>query len=281
MAALESAERAARALLEFPLLFLGAAAFGVLKLPVEAVRPLRITVDLYAVLALLTFAFTPVLLCGLYGLAARAIDGSPSTEDFWTGVGDGYVNLVLANLLYALVQHLVLLVFSLVAILIFVLLAGGVGILAETASNPASARRVTEASGYVALGGLVIVSLSYLVVRFTIALFMQLYKPSATVGGNGPVAAFRESAGLVRANLESTVAFVVLRGFVVIVLVLPGIVALVAFLVVEASVLDQHERATAVIVLAAVLVVGFAVGVVQLAFLATHRVAFYRSLVDE
>lgn len=278
---MESAERAARALLDYPLLFLGAAALGVLKLPVEAFRPLRITVDVYAVLALLTFAFTPVLLCGLYGLAAGALDDTISTGDYWRGVGDGYRNLVLANVAYALVQHVLLLVFFVVAILVVVVLAGGVGILAGATPDPAGARRVTTASGFLGIGGLVLVSLSYLAVRFTVAFFLQLYKPSAAIGGNGPVEAFRESVSLVRANVESTMAFVLLRGFVVIVLVLPGVVALVAFVVVEASLLEQLEEATAGVLLATMLAVGFAVGVVELAFLATHRVAFYRSLVEE
>lgn len=281
MSALESAERAARTLLEFPLVFVGAAALGVLKLPVEAFRPLRITYDVYAVLALLTFVFTPVLLCGLYGLAASALGGTSSTDVYWTRIGDGYQNLVLANVLYALVQHLVLLLFFLAAVLVFVTVAGGVEILADTASDPSSAQQAVTASGYVALGGLVLVSLSYLAVRFTIAFFMQLYKPSAAIGENGPIDAFRESATLVRSNLESTLSFVLVRGFVMIVLVLPGVVALVVLLVVERNLLDQFQTATAGIVTAAVLVVVFAVGVVELAFLATHRVAFYRSLTED
>lgn len=281
MAALESAERAARAMLDSPVLFVGAAALGVLKLPVEGFRPLRITADVYGVLALLTFAFTPVLLAGLYGLAAGAIGGSASSDDYWTGVGDGYLNLVLANILYALVQHLLLLVFFLAAVSVFALLAGGAGVLAEAASDPTSADTVTTAGGFVALGGFVCVSLAYLLARFSVAFFMQLYKPSAAVGGNGPVEAFRESAALVRANVESTLAFVLLRMFVMVVLVLPGVVALVASAVVESSLLEQLQTVTAGVVLATVLVVGFVVGVVELAFLATHRVAFYRSLVEE
>ena len=281
MVALESAERAARALREFPVLFAGAAALGVLKLPVEAFRPLRISLDVYAVLALLTFAFTPVLLSGLYGLAAGALAGTGSGDDFWQGVGDGYLNLLLANLVYALVQHVLLLVFTVVAALVFVLLAGGAGVLAEVAAEPGSAEQLYAAAGFLAVGGVILVSLVYLVVRFTVAFFLQLYQPAAVVGGRGPASAFAESASLVRANPERTLAFVLVRLFAMVVLVLPGLVAVVAVVVVEGSLLEGLGRGAGPILLAAVLVVGFAVGVLELAFLATYRVAFYRSLVAD
>lgn len=278
MAALESAERAARALLEFPVLFVGAAALGVLKLPVEATRPLRITLDVYAVLALLTFAFTPVMLAGLYGLAAAALRGDGSAGDFWQGIGDGYLNLLLANVVYAAVQHLLMLVFTVVAVLVFVVLAGGIGVLAELTADPAAVEDVAAAAGVVSVAGIVVIAVVYLGIRFALAFFMQLYRPSAAVGGNGPVAAFAESARLVRANPESTLAFVLVRGFAMGLLVLPGLVAVVAFVVVEVSLLDQLQEAGPLV--AAVLVVGFAVGIVELAFLATYRVTFYRSLVE-
>lgn len=281
MAALDSAERAARTLLESPVLFAAAAAFGVLKLPVEATRPLRITLDVYAVLALLTFAFTPVLLAGLYGLAAGALRGAGTTGDFWQGAGDGYLNLLLANLVYASVQHLLLLVFSVVAAVVFVVLAGGLGVLAEAAAGPENARDAYAAAGVLSTGAVVVVSVVYLAVRFTVAFFMQLYKPSAAVGGNDPLSAFAESASLVRANLESTLAFVLVRGFVMVVLLLAGLVAVVSFFLVQSSLLQQVGEGPIGIALVGVLVVGFGVGVVELAFLATYRVAFYRSLVGE
>lgn len=280
MAALRSAERAARALLESPVLFVGAAALGVLKLPVEATRPLRISLDVYAVLALLTFAFTPVMLAGLYGLASSSLRGDGAPGDFWTGVGDGYLNLLLANLLYATVQHLLLLVFTVVAVVVFVVLAGGLGVLADASADPRTVEDASSAAGAVAVVGVVVVSVSYLAVRFTVAFFLQLYKPAAALGGNGPVSAFRESVRLVRANVERTLAFVLVRVFATVVLVLPGVVAVVAYLVVDARLLGQLEGATAGVAVAAVLVVGFAVGVVELAFLATYRVAFYRALAD-
>lgn len=280
MAALDSAERAARALLESPVLFVGAAALGVLKLPVEATRPLRISLDVYALLALLTFVFTPVMLAGLYGLAAGALERTGSQDDYWQGIGDGYLNLVLANVLYALVQHVLMLVFTVVAVVVFVVLAGGLGILAQTASDPSSVQDAYAAAGLASAAGVVAVSVVYLALRATIAFYLQLYKPAAALGGHDPLTAFGESVRLVRANPESTLAFVLVRGFATVVLLLPGVVAVVAFLVVESSLLQQIEGASGAIVVAAVLVVGFAVGVVELAFLATYRVAFYRSLVQ-
>lgn len=279
MAALESAERALGALREFPLLFGAAGLFAVLKLPVEATRPLRITYDVYAVLALLTFLFTPVLLAGLYGLAHGALAGD-GPGSFRSAVGDGYPNLLVANLLYALFQHLLMLLFVLVAAGTFLGLVGGVGAAVETRPDPEAARALYGAAGVVAIGGVVLVSFVYVVVRFTVSFFMQLYKPSAAIGGNGPVAAFAESARLVRANPESTLGFVLLRLFAMILLVLPGVVAVVAMVLVEVNVLGQLTEPTTGILLAVVLVVGFAIGVVELAFLATYRVAFYRSLVE-
>lgn len=280
MVALESAERALRALREFPLLFGAAALFGVLKLPVEVTRPLRITYDVYAVLALLTFLFTPVLLAGLYGWADRALSGD-GTGSFWAAVGDGYGNLLLANLLYALFQHVLMFVFALVAVLAFVGLVGTVGATADPTTDPETARALYSAAGVLTVGAVVLVSFVYLLVRFTVAFFMQLYKPAAAIGGHGPLEAFRVSVRLVRANPESTLGFVLVRLFAMVLLVLPGVVAVVAMLVVETSVLQQLTETTTIIAVAGALVIGFAVGVVELAFLATYRVAFYRSLVAE
>lgn len=280
MAALDSAERAARTVVDAPVLFVGASAFGVLKLPVEVTRPLRISVDVYGVLALLTFAFTPALLAGLYGLASNALDGDVSPGDFWTGVGDGYGNLLLAAALYALVQHLLLLSFTVLAVVVFVLLAGGLGVLAEAAADPGRVDAVTAAAGGLAVAGVVAVSVVYVAVRATVAFFLQLYKPAAALDGHGPLGAFRESARLVRANVERTLAFVLVRVFATVVLLLPGVVAVVGFLVVGGGVFDQLGRGTAGVVVVAVTAVGFAVGVVELAFLATHRVAFYRAVAD-
>jgi hypothetical protein len=279
MAALESAERTVRALREFPLLFGAAGLFAVLKLPVEVTRPLRITYDVYAVLALLTFLFTPVLLSGLYGLAVGALEND-ARASFWEAVGDGYGNLLLANAVYALVQHVLLLFFALLAAVTFLGLVGGVGATVDPTLDPETAREIYGAAGFLATGGVVFVSFVYLVVRFTVAFFMQLYKPSAAVGGNDPVAAFAESASLVREHPESTLGFVLLRLFAMVVLVLPGVVAVVAMLFVQSSLLGQLDQAATGVVVAAVLVVGFAVGVVELAFLSTYRVAFYRSLVE-
>lgn len=276
MAALESAERAVGALREVPLVFAAAGAFAVLKLPVEATRPLRITYDVYAVLALVTFLFTPVLLAGLYGVASGALEGEAAS--FWEAVGDGYANLLLANVAYAAVHHVLTLVFAVLALVVFVVLAGGLGIALENATDPAVARRATEAAGVAAIAGVVLVSFVYLALRLAVAFFLQLYRPSAALGDNGPAAAFAESVRLVRANPESAVAFVMVRYFAMVVLVLPGVVAAVAVVAVQSRVLGGLDGTTTGIVVLAVLVVGFAIGVVQLAFLSTYRVAFYRSL---
>lgn len=278
MVALESAERAVRALREAPVVFAGAAAFGALKLPVEATRPLRITYDVYAVLALLTFLVTPALLAGLYTLAGAALDGRSGA--FLAGARAGYLNLLLANLARAVAVHVLTLLFSLVAVAAFVVLAGGVGgLLADpSAAEPTAA--VREAATVAAVAGVVVVSLAYLAVRATLSFFLVLYKPATTVGGNPPAAAFAESARLAWANPESVLAFVVVRYFVTVLLVLPGVVALVALLAVDATVLEQLDGAAAGVAVAAVLAVGFVVGVLELSFLATHRVAFYRSLAE-
>lgn len=276
MAALESAERAVDALREVPLLFAAAGVFAVLKLPVEATRPLRITYDVYGVLALLTFLFTPVLLAGLYGLASGALAGEAAS--FWEAVGDGYANLLLANVAYAAVQHVLTFVFAVLALVVFVVLAGGLGVALESATDPTVARRATEAAGAAAIAGVVLVSLVYLALRLAVAFLLLLYRPSAALGGNGPAEAFAESVRLVRANPESALAFALVRYFAMVVLVLPGVVAGVAVVAVQSSVLGGVDETTTGVVVLVMLVVGFAIGVVQLAFLSTYRVAFYRSL---
>lgn len=278
MVALESAERAVRALREAPVVFAGAAAFGVLKLPVEALRPLRITYDVYAALALLTFVFTPALLAGLYALSWAALDGRSGS--FLAGARAGYLNLLLANLARAVAVHALTLLFTLLAVATFALLAGGVGgLLADpAAAEPTEA--VQEAATLAAVAGVVVVSLAYLAVRATLAFFLLLYKPSTALGGNPPAAAFAESARLVWANPERALAFVLVRYFVTVLLVLPGVVALVAVVAVDATVLGQLEGAAGGVAAAAVLAVAFVVGVLELSFLATHRVAFYRALVE-
>lgn len=278
MVALESAERAVRALREFPVLFAGGAAFGALKLPVEALRPLRITYDVYAVLALLTFLFTPALLAGLYALASAALD--ERTGSFLGGARAGYLDLLLANLARAVVVHALTLLFSLIAVATFVLLAGGIGGLLADPATAEPTEAVQEAATIAAVAGVVVVSLAYLAVRATFAFFLLLYKPSTAVGGNGPAAAFAESARLVWANPERALAFVLVRYFVTVLLVLPGVVALVAVVAVDATVLGQLEGAAAGVAAAAVLAVAFVVGVLEVSFLATHRVAFYRALAD-
>jgi len=277
MAALESAERAVRTLREVPAVFGAVAAFAVLKLPVAVTRPLRITLDVYAVLALLTFLFTPVLLAGVYGVAATALEaGRPGS--FWEAVGDGYGNLLVANVVYALAHHLLTLVFTVLAVAVFVGLAGGLGVATEGIRDPAAAEQAATAAGLVAIGGVVVVSLVYLVVRLALAFFLQLYKPAAVLGGEDPLGAFAESVALVRANPRSTLAFLLVRYVAMVVLLLPGVVAMVALLVADPAGAGAPDGAAAGAALVVVVVVGFAVGVVQLAFLSTYRVAFYRSL---
>jgi hypothetical protein len=278
MVALESAERAVRALRDAPVVFAGAAALGALKLPVEALRPLRITYDVYAVLALVTFLFTPALLAGLYALAGAALDGRRGS--FLAGARAGYLNLLLANLARAAAVHAVTLLFTLVAVATFVLLAEGVGGLLADPTAAAPTEAVQEAASLAAVAGVVVVSVAYLGVRATLSFFLLLYKPSTAIGGNGPAAAFAESARLVWANPERALAFVLVRYFVTVLLVLPGVVALVAVVAVDATVLGQLEGAAGGVVAAAVLAVAFVVGVLELSFLATHRVAFYRALSD-
>lgn len=279
MAALESAERAVRTLREVPGLFLAAGAFAVLKLPVEATRTLRISLDVYAGLALLTFLFTPVLLAGLYGVAAKAL-GAAGGSSYRSAATGRYLPLVAANLLYAVVQHLLMLVFSILALLVYVVLAGGVGSVAEVSADPGMADGLYALAGVSGVLGVVGVSLVYLALRAGLAFLMQLYKPSVTVGGNGPVEAFRESARLVRANVDSTLGFVLVRYFAMVVLVLPAAVAVLALSLVDASVADQLGSTLGLVVLVILGVAGFAVGVLALGFLATHRVAFYDALTE-
>jgi hypothetical protein len=279
MAALESAERAVRTLREVPGLFLAAGAFAVLKLPVEATHTLRISLDVYAGLALLTFLFTPVLLAGLYGVAARAM-GAVGAASFRSAAVDRYLPLVAANAMYAVVQHLLMLVFSILAVVVYVVLAGGLGTMAEVSADPSRADQLYALASLTSLLGIVVVSVVYLALRAGVAFLMQLYKPSVTVGGNGPIEAFKESARLVRANVESTLGFVLVRYFAMVVFVLPAAVAILALSLVDASVADQLGSTTGLVVLAILLVAGFAVGVLALGFLATHRVAFYDALTE-
>jgi hypothetical protein len=279
MAALESAERAVRALREVPGLFVAAGAFAVLKLPVEATHPLRVTADVYAVLALVTFLFTPVLLAGLYGVAARAL-GTPGGTSFWTAAGNRYLPLVAANAIYATVQHLLMLAFSVVAALVFALLAGGFGALAEASRDPTSADQLYALGGATSVAALVLVSLVYLLVRAGLAFLAQLYKPSVVVGGHGPIEAFRESVLLVRANVDSVLGFVLVRYFAMVVLVLPAAVAVVALTLYDVGLAGAPGPAASAAALATVVVSAFAIGVPALAFLATHRVAFYEALAE-
>lgn len=364
MGAIESASRSLRTLLGTPTLFLAAAVFGLLKLPVEAFR----VSWLYWLLALATFLFTPVVLAGLYGLAAEALDddgesapgqqarqggrpstdaagtpptpdGRPPTDDaggrperdgrpapdeasgnrpkpdgrtppdaadgsrakrrdggtaagvggdsadvdpprrrpFRDGVADGYLNLLAANVLYAVLQYVVLVVF-LVAAAAVGAIPFGAALAVETMGD--GGRTLVGGLGLLALVVVALVAGVYVVVRTVLLFFLQLYKPATVVGDAGPLEAFAESYRLVRANPRSAAGFVLLRGFAFLVFLLPGVAALTAFVAVESTVFEQFVGEEPTLLRLGVVVLAFGVGVVQLAFLGTYRVAFYRELAD-
>lgn len=289
MGAIESANRALRALLRSPVVFAAAGALGVLKVPVEAAGFLRLSY-VYGLFALLAFPFTPVLLAALYGVADAALgrerrtaggadgpDGTPDPGDAWRGVRRGYLQLLIANVLYAVVQHAILFAFTALAVLAAFALFGGLVTAEGLVDGPGSTAVLGSVGlvGALAVGG---IALCYVVVRFALFFLFQLYKPATVVGGRGPIEAFRESYGLVRANLRTVAAFVLVRAFVFVVFLVPGLVALIAFVGLEVTVFDAFVEGESTHVLLALAVLVFAIGVVQLAFLGTYRVAFYREL---
>lgn len=346
MGAIESASRSLRTLLRTPTLFLAAAGFGLLKLPVEAVR----VSWLYWLLALATILFTPAALAGLYGLAAGSLDddeggsgsrrsvrtsadddatgrpkrdgrtqadeasggrpkrdGRTVTDDGagdWPGRGDGgtavvpvdsagadpssrrlfrdgvvggYFDLLAANVLYAFVQHAVLVVFVAVAAVVGGVPFGAAVAVQALADGP---RVLVGVLGLLALVLVALVAAVYVVVRAVLFFFLQLYRPAAVVGDAGPVGAFGESYRLVRANPRSAVGFVLVRAFAFLVFLLPGAVALAAFLAVELTVFEQFVGDQLALLGLGAAVLAYGIGVVQLAFLGTYRVAFYRELAD-
>lgn len=307
MGAFESASRALRTLSSHPVIFAVAAAFGLLKLPVETLRFLRISY-VYGLLALLAFPFTPVLLAALYGVADAALDGDHRSDgddhrssggdhvsnggaddhrrreegswtavlgDAWEGVRNGYLSLLVANVLYASLQHALLLVFTVLALAVLVVLLGGL-FAVETLAD--GARAVLGALGLAGLLAVAAVALVYVVLRSAAFFVFQLYRPAAVVGGRGPIEALRESYRLVRRNPRSAAGFVLVRAFVFLVLLLPGLVALTALALVEGAIFETlaADQFMHVVLAGAVLV--YVIGVVQLGFLGTYRVAFYREL---
>ena len=295
MGAVESASLALRALSRQPAIFLAAAAFGLLKVPIELTGYLHLSY-VYWVLALLAFPCTPLLLSALYGVCDASLkrdrrlerttdggqvghfpSGRPDLRDAWTGIKQGYASLLIANFLYATVQHLLLFAFTVLwlsAALVVMLFAGA----ALELSEGTLAGDVVLFAGLLAL---TVVAAVYVLVRFGLAFFLQLYRPAAVVGDRGPVEALVESIRLVRDNPRSVVGFVLIRAFVFLVLLMPGAIALIAFLVIEIAVFEALAEEGARHLLVGVAVLVYGLGVAQLGFLGTYRVAFYRELVDE
>lgn len=295
MGAVESASRALRALSRQPGIFLAAAAFGLLKVPIEVTGYLHLSY-VYGLLALLAFPFTPLLLAGLYGVcdaalgrdrglerttdggqAGHAFTDRPGLRDAWTGIKRGYASLLLANVLYATVQHVLLFTFTVLWLWTAIVILLFTGIALELPEGQLAG----EMALLVGLLVLLVLGAVYVFVRFGLAFFLQLYRPAAVVGGRGPIEAFVESIRLVRDNPRSAVGFVFVRAFVFVVLLMPGAIALISLLLVEIAVFEALVEDDAMHLLLALAVLVYCLGVVQLSFLGTYRVAFYRELVDE
>lgn len=287
MAVIESAERAARALRSTPLVFLAAFPFAVVKLVVEAGRltsylpvpgaALLSYVSYYG-LAVITFLFTPALLAGLYGVAIGALMDESGLGTYFYGIKEGYLSLLGANIIYTVVQGVLTLTFVAFAVVTAFFAAGGLGATTVQDTDPGLAG-VMGAVGVVSLLAFLLIGLAYIAVRFLIVYYFQFYRVAAVVGDAGPLSAFSESYDLVSENKRDTFYYLLLRGFVFVVLMLPGTLAFTGYLAIETTILEQFSTDdVGIAAIVALAVVVFATGILEFAFLSAYSVAFYRDL---
>jgi hypothetical protein len=188
MSAIRSLRAAVAALSRAPVLLLGGIAYALVVLPQRALQLATVPL-LPGVLQLVTFFVTPFVVAGVLGMAAQALDGEPSLDDFASVGRARYVDLLLATLVELGVQLAFGVAFVVLALLVVFAGAGGLGV-----------------GTLVGAGVLSLLVLAYVVVLFLI----QFYPVAVVVDDVGPVDAVTESVRFVRENVLATLGYSVL-----------------------------------------------------------------------
>lgn len=274
MAAIKSLRTALQILVRTPVLFLAGLFLALVLLP-QTVLSLAGVPIVPMLLQILTFFITPFILAGLIGMAAEGLDGDTSLST-WKRVGrDRYLPLLLGSLVEFGIAILFGIAF-LVAI-VGIVFAIGVGSIASGGFDPSSLGTGTLLIGIAVVGLLL---LAYLVVAF----FIQFYQVAIVADEADVVDGFRDSIGLVRNNLLSTLGYSIIT-VVVSLLVSAPVVAFAAF-----AALGSPQPPTggtpmpgafaptgfSLVTVAALSAITFALSTVLTTFKLTYATAFYR-----
>ena len=207
MAAIQSLRTALAALGRNPVLFAGGLAYGLVVLPQRALSWAGVQ-SAALLLQIVTFFVTPLLVAGLIGMAAEAIDGDTGLGTF-TRVGrERYVPLLIGKFVEFGINLLFGFLFVVAAIVAVVVV--GVGF----------------AGGSPAVGGgslLLVVGLfaAVVLVALLVVFFIQFFPVAIVADGAGAIEGFKLSVSLVRSNLLATLGYSIINFLVVVATTLP------------------------------------------------------------
>ncbi|SFR46679.1 DUF7847 domain-containing protein [Halogeometricum limi] len=200
MAALQSLRTALGSLGRNPVLFLGGLAYALVILPQTATQLAGIPVA-PTLLQILTFFVTPFFLAGVIGMAGEALNGDTSLPTLRRVGKNRYVPLLVANF----VEFVLVLAIAIVGLIVVAISF----VLASTSGAPGPV--------LAAVVGLVVL------VALAISFFIQFFPVAIALGDADAIGGFKESVGLVRRNLLSTLGYSVISLVVTVVTIVPTV----------------------------------------------------------
>lgn len=206
-AALDAIGDVGTALLQGPLLVVGAAIAGVILLLGALITFIPLVGQLvYSII------IVPLVLVGLVAMADAAIEEGAGLGTFFDGIGDHGSDAIGAYAILFVIQ------FAALFVLIIVALVAGIGVFsaieAGTAGDPGSGLGAAAGGGLLVVGVLVIVGVLAALVLGLIQNFLDV---AVVIGGESGMDAVRESAALVRDGPLSTLGYLVVRSVVTVV----------------------------------------------------------------
>lgn len=193
MTVLQAIRRSPSALARSPALFIPMSLLFLLQAPqlaLQSTNPLVSSV--YSlVLSLAFLVVIPFVQGGMIGMAHDSLSGYPSNLSHFVEYGrDNYVSL--------LVAYLIILAVNFVLGFAFVII-GGVGFVLGFAST-----------NTIVIAIVAVVALLFLLIYLVFAFFIQFYAQAIVVDGHGAVDGLKHSYRVVRANVLTTIGYMVL-----------------------------------------------------------------------
>ncbi|MCU4802770.1 hypothetical protein OB920_20620 [Halobacteria archaeon HArc-gm2] len=277
MATIQSFTESLGVLKRNPLLFAAGALYAAILLPQTALSTFGIPF-VPTLLQMVTFFITPFVIAGLLAMAYEGRRQQTSLATFKKVGKDRYVRLLVGNLIRFVLDLAFIVVF-----LVVVVFTVGFGMAAAMNGGGDPSNAIMGSVGVVAVAGIAVVGLLYLLVSF----FIQFYPVAYVVDDVDVIDGFSRSVGLVRSNFVPALGFSLIKLVVGALLWVPSIALVVVAILLGDGTTGAEMGATAtqtggpaeteMLVLIGFVAYAFLVNVVMIPFRSAFSVAFYEN----